>query len=183
MDALLVNRGRVCLTSDERIRCRPGRRPDLPGSASRWRGTRPSASITRKTWNCWPRPGPSRSSSRPCATAALPAGIRGIYLGGGYPELHAGRLEANAGLRREIRLAAQAGLPVYAECGGLMYLAESIDGAAMAGVFPAAARLLPRRRALGYREVTLTADCPLGPAGTVARGHEFHYSEMAMPAP
>ncbi len=50
------------------------------------------------------------------------------------------------------------------------------------GLFPAAARLLPRRKALGYRQVTLTADCPLGLAGTVLRGHEFHYSEMAVPA-
>jgi cobyrinic acid a,c-diamide synthase len=51
----------------------------------------------------------------------------------------------------------------------------------MAGIFPAPARMLPKRRALGYREVTLTAATPLGPAGTVARGHEFHYSELIMP--
>ncbi|PLX83742.1 MAG: cobyrinic acid a,c-diamide synthase [Desulfuromonas sp.] len=111
----------------------------------------------------------------------LPADIGGLYLGGGYPELHAERIAANRGLLRQIRDAAEGGLPVYAECGGFMLLAEEIDGHPMAGVFPARARMLKRRRALGYREVTLTADAPLGPAGTAARGHEFHYSELEMP--
>jgi cobyrinic acid a,c-diamide synthase len=74
-------------------------------------------------------------------------------------------------------------LPVYAECGGLMYLSREIrdlegQGHAMAGVFPFRVRMLPRFKALGYREVTLTADGLLGPAGTRVRGHEFHYSEI-----
>lgn len=117
----------------------------------------------------------------PLRDAALPAGIDGLYLPGGYPELHVERLAKNAGLLRELREAAEAGLPIYAECGGFMLLAGSIDGAAMAGIFPVQARMLKRRKALGYREVTFTADTPLGPAGTTARGHEFHYSEMAFP--
>lgn len=117
----------------------------------------------------------------PLADEHLPAGIDGLYLGGGYPELHAARLAANAGLRQQIHSAATAGLPVYAECGGFMYLSEAIDQQPMVGVFPARARMLPRRRALGYREVTLSADSLLGPAGTMARGHEFHYSEMELP--
>jgi cobyrinic acid a,c-diamide synthase len=117
----------------------------------------------------------------PLRKRALPDDIDGLYLGGGYPELHAERLSANVELLGQIRALAMAGLPIYAECGGFMLLAESIDGRAMTGVFPAAARMLPRRQALGYREVLLTADSPLGPAGTVARGHEFHYSELAMP--
>jgi cobyrinic acid a,c-diamide synthase len=117
----------------------------------------------------------------PLTEAALPAGIDGLYLGGGYPELHAATLSANAGLREEIRAAAAAGLPIYAECGGFMYLSEAIDELPMVGVFPARARMLPRRRALGYRELTQSADSPLGPAGTKARGHEFHYSEMDVP--
>jgi len=62
-----------------------------------------------------------------------------------------------------------------------MLLAESIDERPMAGVFPARALMLTKRKALGYRQVTLTADSPLGPAGTVARGHEFHYSETEIP--
>jgi cobyrinic acid a,c-diamide synthase len=117
----------------------------------------------------------------PLRDPALPAGIDGLYLPGGYPELHAGRLAQNVSLLREIREAATSGLPVYAECGGFMLLADSIDGRPMAGVFPAQALMLMKRKALGYREVTFSRDTILGPAGTVARGHEFHYSEMVLP--
>lgn len=117
----------------------------------------------------------------PLGDRSLPADIDGLYLPGGYPELHAERLAQNVSLLREIREAATAGLPVYAECGGFMLLAESIDERPMAGVFPARALMLTKRKALGYRQVTLTADSPLGPAGTVARGHEFHYSETEIP--
>ena len=79
--------------------------------------------------------------------------------------------------------AAAGRLPIYAECGGLMYLAREIrdlEGRVhpMAGVLPFTVRMLPRLKALGYREVTLTASGLLGPAGTTARGHEFHYSEI-----
>jgi cobyrinic acid a,c-diamide synthase len=113
----------------------------------------------------------------------LPTGLHGIYLGGGYPELYAAQLAANAGMRQAVRECATAGLPIYAECGGLMYLAKEIrdlEGQAhpMTGVFPFTVRMLPRLKALGYREVTLAAAGLLGPAGTRARGHEFHYSEM-----
>ncbi len=118
----------------------------------------------------------------PLRDGDLPEGIRGIYLGGGYPELHAAALAENTSLREQIRGAAAAGLPIYAECGGLMYLAEEIDGRPMCGVFPARAAMLPRRRALGYREVTFAVDTPLGPAGATMRGHEFHYSQMEVPA-
>jgi cobyrinic acid a,c-diamide synthase len=118
----------------------------------------------------------------PLVDRSLPANIDGIYLPGGYPELHAEKLAGNERLLREIREAAISGLPVYAECGGFMLLAESIDGRPMAGVFPARARMLPKRKALGYREVTLIADSLLGPSGTKSRGHEFHYSDMPLPA-
>ncbi len=117
----------------------------------------------------------------PLRDAALPEGIDGLYLGGGYPELKAEQLEGNRGLLEEIRSAALSGLPVYAECGGFMLLSESIDGRPMAGVFSAKARMLTKRKALGYREVAFTDDTPLGPAGTLVRGHEFHYSEMELP--
>lgn len=117
----------------------------------------------------------------PLRDAHLPREIDGLYLGGGYPELHARQLAANTGLLADIRRAALRGLPIYAECGGLMLLAENIDDQPMAGVFPAAAQMLRTRKALGYREVTLIRDGLLGPAGTRLRGHEFHYSEMAMP--
>jgi cobyrinic acid a,c-diamide synthase len=112
----------------------------------------------------------------------------GFYFGGGYPELHASALAANEGALRAVAEHAAAGTPIYAECGGLMYLAESLEdmeGQAhrMAGVLPAAVRMSPRRLTLGYRAIELTADTPLGPAGTVARGHEFHCSRLeAVPA-
>src|SRR5207247_4706673 len=78
--------------------------------------------------------------------------VDGLYFGGGYPELHARRLAENAAMRKAVRRFAEAGRPVYAECGGLMYLAETLgdaDGVAhpMVGVLPAAVRLEPRRMA------------------------------------
>jgi cobyrinic acid a,c-diamide synthase len=114
----------------------------------------------------------------------LPENLHGVYLGGGYPELSAARLAANGGLRRALREQAAAGLPIYAECGGLMYLARELtdlEGRChpMAGVLPLKVRMLPRLKALGYREVTLAVATLLGPTGTTARGHEFHYSEIS----
>jgi cobyrinic acid a,c-diamide synthase len=113
----------------------------------------------------------------------LPPGLHGLYLGGGYPELFAGQLAENRGLLKSLKYQAEAGMPIYAECGGLMFLSQEIqdlDGNshAMAGVLPLRVRMLPRLRALGYREITLAADGLLGPRGTRARGHEFHYSEI-----
>lgn len=118
----------------------------------------------------------------PLADVELPA-VDGLYLGGGYPELHAARLAANAPLRAAVRRFAAAGRPVYAECGGLMYLGETLTDAAgvahpMAGVLPLSVSLCPPRPQLGYTEVVFTADTPLGAAGTVARGHEFHHSTL-----
>lgn len=112
---------------------------------------------------------------------ALPEHLAGLYLPGGYPELHLDRLTANTVLLAGIKGVSDAGMPVYAECGGLLLLSVGMAGRPLTGIFPAEARMLPKRRALGYREVTMTAATPLGPAGTVARGHEFHYSEMEMP--
>jgi len=109
----------------------------------------------------------------PLHDSCLPPGIAGLYLPGGYPELFADALAANLGMTEAIRGAVEAGMPVYAECGGFIYLTENF-----VGVFPVTTRMLPRRKALGYREVELAADSPVGPKGTVARGHEFHYSEM-----
>jgi cobyrinic acid a,c-diamide synthase len=117
----------------------------------------------------------------PLTASHLPENLQGLYLGGGYPELHAEALAANRGLLAALKSAALSGLPIYAECGGFMLLAEAIEQRAMAGVFPAQAKMLSRRKALGYREVELSSDCLLGPAGTIVRGHEFHYSEMAPP--
>lgn len=109
----------------------------------------------------------------------LPPDIAGIYLPGGYPELHAERLAANTGMRSAIIAAVDADMPVYAECGGLIYLSQGVaDGGAFVGIFPARARMLPKRKALGYRQVEICADTLIGVAGSSARGHEFHYSEI-----
>ena len=120
----------------------------------------------------------------PLADSKLPDNLQGLYLGGGYPELHARELAANNELREEIvRYAAQGG-PVYAECGGFMYLMQGLeDGQGntypLLGLFPFKARMHDRLRALGYREVVVREATLLGPAGTVIRGHEFHYSSIA----
>jgi cobyrinic acid a,c-diamide synthase len=112
----------------------------------------------------------------------LPADVAGVYLGGGYPELYTRKLTQNESLRSEILTAAQRGMPIYAECGGFMYLTRSIQVEdstyGMVGLYPFDTRMLPRRKALGYREVVLKKDSLLGPKGLRARGHEFHYSEL-----
>jgi len=111
----------------------------------------------------------------------LPEGLHGLYLGGGYPELYARELSGNLSMRQAIFDWAQSGRPLYAECGGFMYLTEGIVGEdvgvlPMVGVFPVTARMQKKRASLGYREVRLEKDCFFGPADTVLRGHEFHYS-------
>lgn len=119
----------------------------------------------------------------PIRDAAPPPDLGGIYLGGGYPELFAGPLAANESMRRHIREHSLAGMPIYAECGGFMYLCSELQDQPgrsypMAGCFPFKTRMLPRLRALGYREVQLASRTIIGEKGTVIRGHEFHYSEM-----
>lgn len=114
----------------------------------------------------------------------LPEDIDGLYFGGGYPELHCEALSANRAMKKAVRSFAQPGGIVYAECGGFMYLMRTIvdlEGRAhrMAGVFPFEAVMEPRLRSLGYREITTRRDSLLGPAETVVRGHEFHYSRMS----
>jgi cobyrinic acid a,c-diamide synthase len=119
----------------------------------------------------------------PLADKALPEGVAGVYLGGGYPELFAPALSANRELGDDLRRAQARGLPIYAECGGMMYLGRELTDLdnrrwPMAGLLPLASCMLPRLRGLGYRQVTFTRATPLGPAGSQARGHEFHYSEI-----
>jgi cobyrinic acid a,c-diamide synthase len=123
----------------------------------------------------------------PTQDASTPPDLDGIYIGGGYPELFAGQLAANASMRRHIQDHSRAGMPIYAECGGFMYLGrelQDLEGRRfpMVGCFPFHARMLPRLKALGYREVRLTRPTILGDGGAVMRGHEFHYSEM-LPVP
>ena len=104
-----------------------------------------------------------------------------LYLGGGYPELHAETLARNHRMRTAIREFAKRGGPIYAECGGMMYLMEAIrdfDGKAhdMVGLFPGEAVMQRSGLIMGYRELEIVTPCVLGSPGLRARGHEFHYS-------
>jgi cobyrinic acid a,c-diamide synthase len=121
----------------------------------------------------------------PIRDRALPE-VDGLYLGGGYPELYAEALAANVDMRRAVADFARRGAPVYAECGGLMYLTRAIrelSGARheMVGLLPTEARMRPTLQALGYVEVESRADTILGAAGTRFRGHQFRYSELDPP--
>lgn len=117
----------------------------------------------------------------PLADGALPPDLGGLILPGGYPELAAPELAANAALREAVRAFCDSGRPVWAECGGYMYLMRSLADAEgrewpMCGAVPARAVMGTRRAALGYRTGRTLRPGPLGPAGTLLRGHEFHYS-------
>ena len=119
----------------------------------------------------------------PLHDCRLPPDLDGLYLGGGYPELYGPGLQDNLGMREDIKRFASAGLPVYAECGGFMYLTEGIvtmegDFYQMAEVFPVCVRMKPRLSRLGYRTVRLTNNTLFGKAGVILHGHEFHYSEL-----
>jgi len=119
----------------------------------------------------------------PLADSALPPGITGLYLGGGYPELHASALGRNDAMRDSIRRAASAGLPVFSECGGYLYLLESLEDLEGrihpgCGILPGRARMETRLAALGYREGRTQRASVLGPAGTALSGHVFHFSTV-----
>lgn len=119
----------------------------------------------------------------PLRDHALPEGLDGIYLGGGYPEEHAAALSDNRGMLEDIRHFTERGGAVYAECGGLMYLStgiETVDGKRhpQVGLLPGWTRMSGGRKALGYVEVKLTEDTFWGNCGAQLRGHEFHYSEL-----
>jgi cobyrinic acid a,c-diamide synthase len=118
----------------------------------------------------------------------LPPDTDGLYLGGGYPELFGDQLAKNGKLRERIKEISDAGMPIYGECGGFMYLCETLldqhgNRYPMAGCFPFTTKMFPRLKALGYREITLTRQTAIGDQGMVLRGHEFHYSELATNTP
>jgi cobyrinic acid a,c-diamide synthase len=107
------------------------------------------------------------------------------WLPGGYPELHAGRLAAAARFRAGLKKFAER-KPVHGECGGFMVLGEALEDAdgrthEMLGLLGHSTSFAKRKMNLGYRQAKLLADCPLGPAGAVVRGHEFHYAQMTAP--
>ncbi|MDD2340160.1 MAG: Ni-sirohydrochlorin a,c-diamide synthase [Methanosarcina sp.] len=129
----------------------------------------------------------------PVRDAVLPE-VDGLYIGGGYPELFAADLEANESMRQDIKKASAAGMPIYAECGGLMYLTEKISTGApgkgtyhdasmpestysMVGALPGHT-IMGQTRVISYNIGTLTKDCPIGKKGNSFKGHEFHHSEI-----
>ncbi len=119
----------------------------------------------------------------PLAGEAPDPGADAVYLPGGYPELHADRLSAAAGFMDGLRGAAGRGAVVFGECGGYMVLGHGLTDAEgrrheMAGLLPVETDFANRRLHLGYREVTLASDGPLGAAGATYRGHEFHYATI-----
>ncbi len=111
----------------------------------------------------------------------LPEGCSAVYFGGGYPERFARELSENRSMMGDIRRAAEDGMPVYGECGGYMYLAESLrtrDGELyrMAGLLPGEISMTSSLKALGYGTVSWRSDNFLAPAGTEVPGHLFHWS-------
>jgi cobyrinic acid a,c-diamide synthase len=118
----------------------------------------------------------------PMNDTSLPAGLNALYLGGGYPELHAKQLSGNRQMLETVRAFVSLGKPVYAECGGMLYLAESLrvggENYPMAGVLPLTVEMTEKLAKFGYTTVEFTEDCLLGRKGTVVRGHSFHYSRL-----
>ena len=119
--------------------------------------------------------------------SGLPVALDALYLGGGYPELHAAELSRNSSLLAQIREFAEAGNPVYAECGGLMYLGRELRTGGhsypMAAVLPLAFEMTDHLVKFGYTEVEFVSPCLLGDAGVLVRGHSFHYSHLGPAEP
>ena len=113
---------------------------------------------------------------------ALPEDLAALYIGGGFPETHAQELSANTGFLGSMRRACENGLPVYAECGGLMLLARSLAWKGtrypMANVLPVDVEVFSTPQGHGYSELRVDARNPFFPLGTILRGHEFHYSRI-----
>ena len=117
----------------------------------------------------------------PLADEKLPDGVQGLYLGGGYPELYAAQLEENHALRRQIRDVVYAGMPCIAECGGFMYLTQSIAGRAMVGALPGDCFDTGRLTRFGYITATAQEDSLLCRAGEQVPMHEFHHWDTPQP--
>lgn len=118
----------------------------------------------------------------PLSDSSLPPDLDALYFGGGYPELQAERLSSNHKMLQQVRAFAASGKPVYAECGGLVYLSENLKAGdrsfAMAGILPLSIAMTDKVVQFGYATVTLIENCLLGTKGTIIRGHSFHYSRI-----
>lgn len=118
----------------------------------------------------------------PLEDGSVPLGCDALYLGGGYPEVHAETLSANRSMLQSVADFCRSERPVYAECGGLIYLSLGVERDdrrwPLVGLLPSWAHLLEKRKALGYVEATLQRPSLFGDCETRLRGHEFHYSEL-----
>jgi cobyrinic acid a,c-diamide synthase len=117
----------------------------------------------------------------PLKDETLPANLDALYIGGGYPEPYAEVLSGNRAMLESVRAFAQMGKPIYAECGGLMYLAETLrtlEGASfpMAGLLPLGVEMTKQLVHFGYADIEFAQDCVLGEKSTTVRGHSFHCS-------
>jgi cobyrinic acid a,c-diamide synthase len=131
----------------------------------------------------WRRDGAEIAPFSPLANDAPDENADAIFLPGGYPELHAGRLASNTVFFDGLRAAAHRNTPIYGECGGYMTLGEGLVGAdgvchGMAGLLPLVTSFAERKLHLGYRTIRQRAAGPFGDAGTRLRGHEFHYASV-----
>jgi cobyrinic acid a,c-diamide synthase len=165
--------------------------PAAPRRASRTNRTR--IAIARDRAFCFyyaenldalERAGAELCSFSPTNDTALPDAISGIYIGGGYPESFITELSTNNTLKTQIASLAASGMPVFAECGGFMYLARSLQDnngkmGQMVGIFDLDILMDPTHLAIKYVTVCTTVNSPLGPAATIARGQEFHQSRAA----
>ncbi len=120
----------------------------------------------------------------PLHDRGLPDDLDALMIGGGFPELHLPKLSSNTQMRDSIKYFSESGRPVYAECGGFMYLGESIQDFAgqvypMVGIIPMRSEMTGKLQGIGYREGFFLENTFLGPKGTVVRGHEFHYSKAS----
>ncbi len=131
----------------------------------------------------WRRAGAELSMFSPLADEAPPVAADAVYLPGGYPELHAGRIANARHFMSGLRDVARRGATVYGECGGYMVLGERLvdkegKGHAMAGLLPVQCTFAERGLTLGYRNAVVVEDGPLGAPGAPFRGHEFHYARV-----
>ncbi len=133
--------------------------------------------------DAWRAAGAELLPFSPLADEAPDPSCDAVYLPGGYPELHAARLESNDRLMQGLRDAARRDAVLFGECGGFMLLGERLINAegkshTMAGLLPVVTSIDAPRLHLGYRRITLAHDGMLGKSGTVYRGHEFHYARQ-----
>ena len=135
------------------------------------RGRR-SRFTTRRTSSCLRAAGATLAPFDPAHDEALPADAGALVLAGGFPEVFGAQLSANAAMREQVAAFARSGRPVLAECGGLLYLCETLDDLPMCGVLPARGRMAGRL-SIGYREAVAQGDSPLWRAGRPCAGTSF----------